>query len=121
MHYQNQHGPGYRHRPLPAVVFRIYAFLWLIPVVFFLAVPTLGGFLITACIIIGISVFIVSLRGQKAKSGQQAHQLPPVPALLKQPSLPYYRRGYMIEESHRYDEYELPQAQYPRLPTPTNR
>jgi hypothetical protein len=119
MYYQNQRSWRYRHRPIHRVVFRIYALLWLIPIVFFLAAPTLSGFLVTICIAIVICIVIAIWQGQKGANDQRpiyyqpSYRVPPPPARLKQPLPSRYERGYQAEEFARYDDYEQPQAQYP--------
>ncbi len=119
MYYQNQRSWRYRHRPIHRVVFRIYALLWLIPVVFFLAAPTPSGFLVTICIAVIICIVIAIWQGQKRENDQRPpyyqrsyRELSP-PARLKQPSPSRYERGYQGEEMSRFDDYEQPQAQYP--------
>jgi hypothetical protein len=119
MYYQNQRSWKYRHRPIHRVVFRIYLLLWLIPIVFFLAAPTLGGFLVTICIIIVICIIIAIWQGQKGVHEQRRvdyresyRELSP-PARLKQPLPSRYERGYQVEGTVRYDDYEQPHAQYP--------
>lgn len=117
MYYQNQRSWRYRHRPIHRVVFRIYALLWLIPIVFFLAAPTPSGFLVTICIAMIIVIVIAIWHRRKEANYQRAiyYQRPyreiVRPARLKQASR--YERGYQGEEFAHYDDYEQPHAQYP--------
>src|SRR5579884_1213787 len=110
MYYQNQRSWRYRHRPMHRGALRIDALLWLIPIVFFLAAPTPGGFLVTICIAVIIFISTVIWHGRKEASYQRPvyHQRPyravARPARLKQASR--YERGYQGEEFARYDDYE---------------
>jgi K+ transporter len=117
MYYQNQRSWRYRHRPIHRVVFRIYALLWLIPIVFFLAAPTPIGFLVTICIAVIIFIVIAIWHGRKEANYQRhiyyqrSYREVARPARLKQASR--YERGYQGEEFAGYDDYEQPHAQYP--------
>lgn len=121
MYYQNRRRGGYRHRPVPRIAFRIYALLWLIPIIFFLAAPSISGLLVTVCI--AIAIWIMMTTWQKTKSVElQISQRPsyrrpshgrfPL-ARLKQPSPSRYERDLQVEKFARYDDYEQPQAHYP--------
>jgi len=121
MYYQNRRSWRYRQRPVPRIVFRVYALLWLLPVMFFLAAPTAAGLLVALCI--AITIWLMMATWQKPKRVENArltYQRHPPPlresfplARLKQPSLSRYEGGWQEEKSSRYDDYEQPQAKYP--------
>jgi hypothetical protein len=117
MYYQNRRDWRYRQRPVPRTVFRIYALLWLIPVVFFLAAPTSSGLLVAICLAIVVWIFTATWQKTVAEDESRSHQrlereaFPP--ARLKQPSPSRYEQELLNEQMVQYDDYEQPQAHYP--------
>jgi uncharacterized protein (DUF58 family) len=118
MYYQNRRSWQYRRRPVPRIVFRIYALLWLIPVVFFLAAPTGSGLLVAICLAIVVWIFTATWQKpgsvqEESQSHQQLEREEPPRARLKQPSPSRYEQEALDEKMARYDDYEQPQAHYP--------
>jgi hypothetical protein len=114
MYYQNRRGWQYRQRPVPRSVFHIYALLWLIPVVFFLAAPTTSGLLVAICLAVVVWIFTATWQQpggtqEESRRYQQLEREVSPRARLKQPS----PSRYLNEEMVRYDDYEQPQAHYP--------
>jgi hypothetical protein len=118
MYYQNRRGWQYRQRPAPRIIFRIYALLWLIPVVFFLAAPTSSGLLVAICLAVVVWIFTATWQKpegvqEEGRSYQQLESESSTRARLKQPSPSRYEKEALSEKIVRYDEYEQPQAHYP--------
>ena len=119
MYYQNRRSGRYRQRPVPRIVFRIYALFWLIPVVFFMAAPTTSGLLVAICIAIVVWIFTTTASWQKpegtaeVRSSYQPLEREHPPACLKQPSPARYEGEVLDEKIVCYDDYEQPQAHYP--------